>query len=266
MKSLEVCSIDAAHHICLQILKEYQVTSASEAMPDKDHKKHGRKGQADDQREPRIQGALILQSLLRLDEPHCSIVVDSISSFSVDEVIRIAQNATSSRVLDVLFESPSVSFKAKRRFVMSLIGHYHSLADDRIGSRIADRCWAFADPYLRVGLATTGRVENVAITQQDHAPQHQLSRVCLPPPRHIPLLLPVPTTLQKSSKRRDTSEDEIDTVFKAALGNKAQKAAMGRVSVHRAQRSTDKHMSEVLGAIREAPSGESSRAKRRKVK
>lgn len=33
---------------------------------------------------------------------------------------------------------------------MSLIGHYHTLVDDRIGSRVVDRCWAFADPYLRV--------------------------------------------------------------------------------------------------------------------
>jgi nucleolar protein 9 len=68
----------------------------------------------------------------------------------MEDLIRIAHNATGSRVLDVLFESPTVSFKATRRFVMSLIGHYHSLVDDRIGSRIGDRCWAFADPYLRV--------------------------------------------------------------------------------------------------------------------
>lgn len=66
------------------------------------------------------------------------------------DLIRIAHNATSSRVLDALLESPTVSFKAKRRFVTSLIGHYHSLIDDRIGSRIGDRCWDFADPYLRV--------------------------------------------------------------------------------------------------------------------
>jgi len=33
---------------------------------------------------------------------------------------------------------------------MSLIGHFHTLVDDRIGSRVGDRCWAFADPYLKV--------------------------------------------------------------------------------------------------------------------
>ncbi|KAF8121342.1 armadillo-type protein [Boletus edulis] len=265
--------------LSMKSLEEYQATPTSEAMPVKDHKKHDRKGQADDQREPKIQGALILQSLLRLDEPHCSIVIDSISSFSVEEVLRIAQNATSSRVLDVLFESPSVSFKAKRRFVMSLIGHYHSLADDRIGSRIADRCWAFADPYLREKIARSlipfeqflvasfygkffARSLNLYLLQRRPDEWRTLqshNKTSAATSTQQSLSSP-------SSKRRDTSEDEIDTVFKAVLGNKAQKAAVGRVSVHRAQRSTDKHMSEVLGAIRVAPSGESSRAKRRKVK
>lgn len=78
----------------------------------------------------------------------------------MEDLIRIAHNATSSRILDVLFESPTVSFKAKRRFVMSLIGNYHYLVDDRIGSRVADRCWAFADPYLRVRLERSVRDES----------------------------------------------------------------------------------------------------------
>lgn len=78
----------------------------------------------------------------------------------MEDLLRMAHNATSSRILDVLFESPTVPFKAKRRFVVSLIGHYHTLVDDRIGSRVADRCWAFADPYLRVSLEWTVRDES----------------------------------------------------------------------------------------------------------
>lgn len=76
----------------------------------------------------------------------------------MEDLMRIAHNATGSRVLDVLFDSSTVSFKAKRQFVTSLIGQYHSLVDDRIGSRIGDRCWAFADPYLRVRLGCSFRV------------------------------------------------------------------------------------------------------------
>lgn len=60
----------------LEIREEYQAMLASEAVPHADRMKHDRKGQVDNQREPRIQGALILQSLLRLNEPHCSIVAD----------------------------------------------------------------------------------------------------------------------------------------------------------------------------------------------
>lgn len=76
---------------------------------------------------------------------------------------------------------------------------------------------------------------------------------------------PAISTSQKSLKRRDASEDEIDVVFKATLRNKTKKAAVNRVSVHEAKRSTDLQMSAVLSAIREAPNGESGRTKRRKV-
>lgn len=87
--------------------------------------------------------------------------------------------------------------------------------------------------------------------------------LCAPvPPRPTPLAV---STSQKTSRRRGTSEDEIDAVFKATLGNKTKKAAVDRVSALDAQQSTDQQMSEVLGAIREAPSGESGRTKRRKV-
>lgn len=40
--------------------------------------------------------------------------------------------------------------KAKKKFVLDFIGHYDVLVDDRIGSRVGERCWAYADPYLKV--------------------------------------------------------------------------------------------------------------------
>lgn len=51
---------------------------------------------------------------------------------------------------DVLLDSPTVPLAAKRQFVMDFMGHYHLLVDDRIGSRVGDRCWGFADTYLKV--------------------------------------------------------------------------------------------------------------------
>jgi nucleolar protein 9 len=79
----------------------------------------------------------------------------SILSLSLEVLLPIAQDSTSSRVLDALLDSPTVSRKDKRALVMLFIGHFQLLVDDRIGSRVADRCWAFADPYLKVGAVLT---------------------------------------------------------------------------------------------------------------
>lgn len=62
----------------------------------------------------------------------------------------MAHDVTASRVLDVVLQSPTVPFKEKRKFVMNFIGHYEVLVDDRIGSRVGDNCWLFADTYLKV--------------------------------------------------------------------------------------------------------------------
>lgn len=134
--------------------------------------KKGYRDSAEDPLEPKVQGALLLQSLLRLDEPYNELVTNrrasilphyilyltsfahSIKSLPMEDLLKLAHHPTSSRVLDVIFESTTVPYKVKRNFAMSFIGHYHALVDDRIGSRIGDRCWAFADPYLRVSFPT----------------------------------------------------------------------------------------------------------------
>lgn len=82
----------------------------------------------------------------------------SIQSLPIDDLLAVAYHVTASRVLDALFDSPTVPIKTKRNFVLSFIGHYHVLVDDRIGSRVGDRCWAFADPYLRVSFPRPSKV------------------------------------------------------------------------------------------------------------
>jgi hypothetical protein len=74
-------------------------------------------------------------------------------------------------VLDALLDSRTVSRKDKRALVMLFIGHFHLLVDDRIGSRVADRCWAFADPYLRVGGALTLLEKILAVTDGNSLPR-----------------------------------------------------------------------------------------------
>ena len=68
----------------------------------------------------------------------------------IEELLGLAHHKTSSYVLDVVFESPTVTRKSKRALVMAFIGHYHQLVDDKFGSRVGDRCWDNADPYLKV--------------------------------------------------------------------------------------------------------------------
>ncbi len=77
-----------------------------------------------------------------------------ILSLPIDAMLDFACHPTSSRVIDVFLDSPTVAHKAKRQLLLNFIGHYHLLAADRIGSRIVDRCWGFADGYMKVSKAT----------------------------------------------------------------------------------------------------------------
>lgn len=76
----------------------------------------------------------------------------SLHSLLPAELLALSCNATSSRVLDVALESPTVPIRSRKRLVTSFIEQFHLLADDRIGCRVADRCLAAADPYLKVFL------------------------------------------------------------------------------------------------------------------
>ena len=72
--------------------------------------------------------------------------------------MKIAQNSMGSRVFDALLDSPTVPAKMKRQFVMDFIGNYHTLVDDKLGSRVGDRCWAFCDTYLKVSSSSSPKI------------------------------------------------------------------------------------------------------------
>ncbi|KAG7446006.1 ARM repeat-containing protein [Guyanagaster necrorhizus] len=103
--------------------------------------------------EPNVQGALLLQSVLRLKDPHNATIIESILSLPVAFVITLAQHPVSSRVLDAFLDSPTVPHKAKRQFVLIFLGHFHELVDNRIGSRVGERCWSWADTYMKEKIA-----------------------------------------------------------------------------------------------------------------
>ena len=75
---------------------------------------------------------------------------NSINSLSVPDLITMTHHPTSSRVLDTIFESPTVPQRTRNKFVLKFLGHFHELVDDRFGSRVGDRMWAGSDPYLKV--------------------------------------------------------------------------------------------------------------------
>ncbi|GAA6002991.1 RNA-binding RNA processing protein NOP9 [Rhodotorula paludigena] len=103
--------------------------------------------------DPTTQGSVLLQTWLRMHAPHNQVVLDSVTALPFDSLLALSRSATSSHILDTLLTSPTVPPRALRAFIMSLLGHYHTLADDRIGSRVAERCFASADVYLKDKMA-----------------------------------------------------------------------------------------------------------------
>merc|ERR1711939_451579 len=69
--------------------------------------------------------------------------------------------------------------KDRRNFLKNLIGHYQKLADDRIGSRVTDRCWAAADPFLKDKIATSLKPHEYTL-QNSHFGHYFLRKVNLP--------------------------------------------------------------------------------------
>lgn len=100
--------------------------------------------------EMQLQGSLLLQSWLKLEK---NSVTTSLLALPIPRLISLASDPTASRVIDAFLDEDNraVAYKDRRAFLRNLIGHYQTLSDDRIGSRVAERCWAVADPFLKVG-------------------------------------------------------------------------------------------------------------------
>ncbi|KAJ7047787.1 hypothetical protein C8F04DRAFT_1060117 [Mycena alexandri] len=232
--------------------------------------------------EPKVQGAVLLQSLLRLPEPHNQVVSDSLNSLSPEEMLAIAHHAISSRVLDALLDSPTVPLKVKRQYVLSSIGRYHLLVDDRIGSRVGDRCWAFSDTYLKEKIARSlipqeqflagsfygkffARNLNLYLLQRRPDEWRTMQTERSRPAESAPANRPPPAadaTPSKGDMKRKREGDEIDELFGAALGKKVRKAALVEPAQPEAKakplpssEALDAGLADVLGAIRAAPEG-----------
>ncbi|KAG6849947.1 hypothetical protein H0H93_003319 [Arthromyces matolae] len=250
----------------------------------------------------KIQGSLLLQSLLRLPAPHNDIVITNFLALSVEDRIGIAHDPSGSRVYDAFLESPTVPSKGKRELVMGFIGHYHSLVDDRLGSRVGDRCYAFADTYLKEKIARSlfvheqflaasfygkffARNLNLYLLQRRpnewKSSQTERKRAQEAPENSVPALSgPSPASATETThldqtpkstkrKRHPQVEDEIDAVFNASLGKRIKKAALEHATStttpkHPTESETPESLRDVLGAIKSAPAGDKSLTTKRR--
>lgn len=139
---------------------------------------------------------------------------------------------------------------------MSLIEHYHLLVDDRIGSRVGDRCWASADPYLKekIGRSLIPQEQFLAASyygkyfarnlhlqllkrrpddwkamQSKSGAPAQSTGVTRPLKTSVANVQPdsiaevAPELIKGKRKREAKPEDEIDVLFTAGLGKKSKK-------------------------------------------
>ncbi|KAF5320668.1 hypothetical protein D9619_001195 [Psilocybe cf. subviscida] len=245
-------------------LPDYRAVVANKpdlAQPDASHNR-GHGAQAPSPLEPKIQGSILLQSLLKLPEPHNQFVTDSILALSVEDRIMVSHNASGSRVFDVLLESTTIPTKIKRQFVMDFIGHYHVLVDDKLGSRVVDRCWDFADTYLKEKIARSlvdqeqalaasyyskyfSRNLNLyllqrrpdewrnwqsekkrAVEQAGKDKQKTGPASASAPTPAPPTAVQAETKEKESKKRKSRPENEIDALFNEKLGKRIKKAAL----------------------------------------
>ncbi|KAJ6516296.1 armadillo-type protein [Mycena sanguinolenta] len=236
--------------------------------------------------EPKVQGAVLLQSLLRLPEPHYQLVTESLNSLSEEDMLAIAHHATSSRVLDALLDSATVPQKVKRQFVLSFIGRYHLLVDDRIGSRVGDRCWAFSDTYLKEKIARSlipqeqflagsyygkffARNLNLYLLQRrpeewrtmQTARNRPVGQLAEQPTASVPPVQSVePSKKEHKKRKRNADGDEIDELFATTIGRKVKRAALvEQTSPSGKAASLDNGLAEVMGAIRAAPAEKGNR-------
>ncbi|OCH95874.1 ARM repeat-containing protein [Obba rivulosa] len=252
-------------HCILRLLpiQEYKAAIVAKGdQADKDGDEHAkRRGKAkagDDPLEPKTQGAVLLQAMLRISTPHNEPILDSIQNMSIEELLEMAHHVTSSRVLDVVLDSPTVQPKAKRKFILKLIGHFHELVDDRIGSRVGDRCWASSDTYLKEKIARSlipherflagsfygkffARNLHLHLLQRNVEEWKNLQVTKSTP--ETSKAQPAPTKAapdatsdaakssnadeQRKKKRKAHPTGEIDELFESTLGKRVKKGALG---------------------------------------
>ncbi|KAJ2816165.1 Nucleolar protein 9 [Coemansia erecta] len=110
---------------------------------------HAELAHADYERLPfRIQGALIIQSILKLPGEGSQPLVDSFLAQPHARMHSWCMDASGSRIVEALIASSSISADDRRRCLERFSTHYADLAANKYGSHIVDACWKCSDmPY-----------------------------------------------------------------------------------------------------------------------
>jgi nucleolar protein 9 len=77
-------------------------------------------------------------------------VLSSLLSQNVATLLNFAKSPIASHLLDLVLTHPAVPPKYRRQLITAFLGRYKDLAEDRMGSRVADTIWDVCDGFMRV--------------------------------------------------------------------------------------------------------------------
>ncbi|CAO3588938.1 unnamed protein product [Absidia cylindrospora] len=120
-----------------------------------------------------IQGSLILQGIMKMPEEQNSIVVNSYLSMKLSTSLRWCYTPMGSRVVEAIVSSPQVNAKIKKKILRNLQGDYVSLAKDKFGSHIVEKCWSVAD------IETKEKIARELVKHEYDLSEHHLGKCIL---------------------------------------------------------------------------------------
>ncbi|RKP13745.1 armadillo-type protein [Piptocephalis cylindrospora] len=115
-----------------------------------------------------VQGALLLQSLVKFPQDHNAIVISSFLAEPAQIRVAWCKDPTASRVVESILESRTVGLKAKRLILTGFLDHYHELAMDKFGGHVVDKCWAMADLEMKSKIAEQLAFHRMALQNSFH--------------------------------------------------------------------------------------------------
>ncbi|KAI8997280.1 armadillo-type protein [Pilobolus umbonatus] len=101
-----------------------------------------------------LQGSLMVQGIVKMSEKANAPLVNSFLSQNPEVIARWCYSPGGSRAFEAIIASPTVNAKMKKKIIRDLTGKFASLAKDRFGSHILEKCWLVADIDAKEKIAT----------------------------------------------------------------------------------------------------------------